>query len=67
MSEKRRTIIAAALIFAGFGLFAWFLPAIMLAAGDLSPWAAGAVVIVFLLGFFVLFWLRTRFKDRRGG
>lgn len=63
MTEKRGTIIAAALIFAGFGLFAWFLPSIMLVAGRLSPWAAGTVVVVFLLGFFVLFWARTRYKD----
>ncbi|MBN9035360.1 MAG: hypothetical protein J0H53_04755 [Rhizobiales bacterium] len=64
MSEKRRTVIAAGLIFIGFGLFAWFLPDIMLAAGNLSPWAAGVVVIVFLLGFFALFWVRSRYKDR---
>lgn len=64
MSEKRRTVIAAGLIFIGFGLFAWFLPAIMRAAGNLSPWAAGAVVVVFLLGFFALFWARSRYKDR---
>lgn len=64
MSENRRTIIAAAVILVGFGLFAWFLPDLMLAAGDLSPWAAGLVAAVFLLGFFALFWLRSRYKGR---
>lgn len=64
MSEKRSTIIAAALIFGGFALFAYFLPSIMLAAGDLSPWAAGIVAVVFLLGFFAVFWLRGRYRDR---
>ena len=64
MTEKRRTIIAAAIIFIGFGLFAWLLPDIMLAAGNYSPWAAVVVVVVFLLGFFAVFWLRSRYKDK---
>ena len=50
---QSRTIFVAA---------AWFLPDIMLAAADISPWAAGAVVVVFLLGFFALLWIRSRTK-----
>jgi hypothetical protein len=64
VSENRRTLMAAAIIFAGFVLVAWFLPDIMLAAGNISPVLAGAVVVVFLLGFFVLLWLRGRSKRR---
>jgi hypothetical protein len=64
LSENRRTIIAAALILIGFGLFAWFLPDLMLAAGKLSPWAAAILAAIFLLGFFLLFWLRGRYKGR---
>lgn len=64
MSENRRTIIAAAVIFAGFVLVAYFLPDIMRAAGEISPWAAGLVVAAFLLSIFVLFWLRSRYKGR---
>ena len=62
MSDNRRTIVAAAAIFAGFLLLAWFLPNIMLAAADISPWAAGVVVVTFLLSFFVLLWVRSRTK-----
>ena len=62
MSENRKTIIAAAVIFAGLLLFAWLLPDIMLAAADISPWVAGIVVIVFLLGFFALLWVRSLTK-----
>lgn len=62
MNDNRKTIVATAVIFAGFLLVAWFLPDIMLAAADVSPWAAGAVVVVFLLGFFALLWIRSRTK-----
>lgn len=64
MSENRRTIIAAAIIFAGLALAAFFLPNIMMAAGEISPWIAAFVGGAFLFGFFVLFWLRGRYKDR---
>lgn len=64
MSENRRTIIAAAVIFAGFLLFAWLLPDIMRVAGDISPLLAVAVVVVFLFGFFALLWVRSRTKGR---
>ena len=62
MNENRSILIGAALVFAGFVAFAWFLPDIMRAAGDISPWAAGAVVAIFLVGFFAVFWLRGRFR-----
>ena len=62
MNETSRTLIAAAVIFIGFALFAYFLPTLMLAAGRLSPWAAGAVGLVFIFAFFGVFWLRARSK-----
>ena len=64
MNENRRTIIAAAIIFGGFLLFAWLLPDIMRAAVDISPVLAGAVVVVFLLGLFAVLWVRSRTKGR---
>jgi len=60
MTENRSTILAAALILLGFGLFAYFLPRIMLAAMEISPWAAGAVVVIFIFALFGIFWLRGR-------
>jgi uncharacterized membrane protein YgdD (TMEM256/DUF423 family) len=62
VSDNRGTIVAAAAIFAGLLLFAWLLPDIMLAAAEISPWMAGIVVVVFLLGFFALLWVRSRTK-----
>ena len=62
MSENSRTIVATAIIFAGFLLFAYFLPSLMVAAVELSPYAAGVVAIVFIFAFFAVFWLRARSK-----
>jgi len=62
LSENSRTIVAAAIIFAGFLLFAYFLPSLMKAAVALSPYAAGVVAVVFIFAFFAVFWLRSRSK-----
>lgn len=58
--ENRSTLIAAAIIFVGFGLMAYFMPTIMLAVGEMSPVAAGALAVLFVGGFFLVFWLRSR-------
>lgn len=63
-AETRRALIAAAIFLAFFGLVAFFLPTIMLAAGETSPWLAGLVAILFVAAFFGVFWLRGR---SRGG
>jgi hypothetical protein len=63
-SGDRNAAIAAAVILVGFGLFAFFLPTIMRAAGDISPFAAVAVVVVFLGSLFVVLWLRSRSQHR---
>lgn len=60
----RNAAIAAALILGGFGLVAFFMPDIMLAVGFYSPWAAGAVAILFVAAFFIVFWLRARRQGR---
>ena len=65
MDEKtRNSAIAAALILGGFGLVAFYMPTIMLALGEISPFLAGLVAIFFVLAFFGVFWLRGR--ARRG-
>ncbi len=58
--QTRNSLVAAAIILAGFGLAAYFMPAIMLWLGEISPVAAGLVAFVFVFGFFGLFWLRGR-------
>ncbi|MDF1601696.1 hypothetical protein PZ895_18215 [Mesorhizobium sp. YIM 152430] len=60
--DTRNSAIAAAVILAGVGLVAYFMPAIMLAAIEVSPWLAGAVAGLFLVAFFMIFWLRGRFR-----
>lgn len=60
MSPDRGTAVAAAAILIGFGLGAFFLPDVMLFVGAWSPWAAGAVAVVFVAAFFGVFWLRGR-------
>lgn len=64
MNETARNAVAAAIIFAVFALGAYFMPAIMLALGDISPVLAGIFAIGFVLAFFGLFWLRGRFRGR---
>lgn len=57
---NRNAAIAAALILGGFGLAAYFMPTVMLALGEASPWAGGLVAVLFVLAFFAVFWLRGR-------
>ena len=63
--STRNAAIAAAIILGGFGLVAYFMPTIMLALGDSSPWAGAVVAVLFVLAFFGVFWLRGR-SQRRG-
>jgi len=61
-SETRNALVAAAVFLAFFGLLAFFLPTIMLAAGETSPWLAGLVAVAFVAAFFGVLWLRGRSK-----
>ena len=63
--ENRNSAIAAAVLLAVFGVGAFYLPTIMLAVGNLSPVAAGAVAVLFVAAFFLVFWLRARSQKRR--
>ena len=58
----RNSAIAAAIILLGFGLGAVYMPTLMLAVGDVSTVAAGAMAIAFVAAFFAIFWLRGRFR-----
>lgn len=62
--DTRNSAIAAAVILGGFGLLAFEMPAIMLAVGNVSTIAAGFIGVAFVLGFFLVFYLRGR---SRGG
>jgi hypothetical protein len=62
--ETRNAAIAAACIMISFGLVAYFMPTIMLSVGQVSTAVAGAIAVLFVVAFFLVFWLRGR---SRGG
>ena len=64
--ETRNAAVAAALILLVFGLSAYFLPTIMLAVGKVSTVLAAIVAAIFMLGLFVVLWLRGRSQRKKG-
>lgn len=64
-SETLKTAVAAFAILFGFGIFAYFLPTLMMAAANISQALAVAVGVVFVLALFFLLWLRGR-SQRKG-
>jgi protein-S-isoprenylcysteine O-methyltransferase Ste14 len=58
--------LAAFFILLGTGVVFYFLPRVMIALGDVSPWLAGVVGTLLVLAFFLVFWLRARYQRRRG-
>jgi hypothetical protein len=57
-------MIAAAIIMVVVAGGFFVLPKLMLALGGISPWLAFAVAVIFVGGFFVVFWLRGRYRRR---
>lgn len=64
--ENRNSMIAAAIIMVVFGVTFYYLPAIMMAVGQVSTVAAALIVGLFLFGMFIIFWLRGRYQRRHG-
>ena len=64
--KDRSPAIAAAIILVVVGVGFFMLPSIMLWLGDISPWLGGVFGVVFVLGFFLIFWLRARHQRKRG-
>lgn len=64
--DTRNAALAAIAIMLLFGVFAYYLPAIMLAAGRVSGILAGIVAVVFMLALFMVFWLRGRNQRGKG-
>ena len=58
--KTRNSAIAAASIMLGFGIVAYWMPTLMLALGQYSTVAAGLFAILFVAGFFLVFWIRAR-------
>ncbi|PBB36256.1 hypothetical protein EOA60_07780 [Mesorhizobium sp. M1A.F.Ca.IN.020.06.1.1] len=64
--ETRNAAIAAAWILLLFGLAAYFLPTIMLAACKVSTVLAVVIAALFMVGLFVVLWLRGRSQRKKG-
>lgn len=58
--NTRNAAIAAFLILVGFGAVGYYMPAVMLWLGGVSPYAGVAAAALFVLAFFGIFWLRSR-------
>ncbi|MEQ8306177.1 MAG: hypothetical protein RIA09_06420 [Hoeflea sp.] len=63
-SSGRSAAIAAAIILGGTGLVFYFMPAMMMALSEISPWLSYALAIAFVLAFFAVFWLRSKRQSR---
>ena len=61
-NENRNTIIAAALILVIAGGALYFMPSIVLGIGTYSPALGFAAGVAIILAFFVVFWLRSKYK-----
>ncbi|OJF96596.1 hypothetical protein [Pararhizobium antarcticum] len=64
--KERSPAIAAAIILVVVAIGFYLLPSMMLWLGDYSPWLAAVFGALFVLGFFLIFWLRARYQRRRG-
>lgn len=61
-NQTRNNAIAAAVILLAVGAALYFMPRIVLALGEISPLLGAAAGAVIVLGFFLIFWLRSRLK-----
>jgi hypothetical protein len=61
-NETRNNAIAAAIILLVAGGALYFMPKIVLGIGAYSPALGFAAGILIILAFFLIFWLRSKFK-----
>ena len=60
--SNRNSASAAAIILLVFGVVGYYMPAIMVRLGEMSPLAGAAAAVLFVLAFFGVFWLRGRLR-----
>ncbi|MDF1609207.1 phage holin family protein [Hoeflea sp. YIM 152468] len=63
-ATNRSSAIAAAVILGATGLAFYFMPSMMIALAEISPWLSYAVGIAFVLAFFAVFWLRGKRQQK---
>ena len=61
-NQSRNNAIAAAVILLAAGTALYFMPKIVLGLGEISPLLGAAAGALIVLAFFLVFWLRSRFK-----
>ena len=61
-NQTRNNAIAAAVILLAAGAALFFMPRIVLGLGEISPLLGAAAGALIVLAFFLVFWLRSRFK-----
>jgi cyanate permease len=61
-NETRSNAIAAAIILLVAGAGLYFMPQVVLWLGQISPILGAAAGAAIVLAFFLIFWLRSRFK-----
>ena len=64
-SSAKSSAIAAAIILIAAALLFLAMPRLVLSAGEVSPFLGLAIAVVFILGFFAVFFLRARHQRRR--
>lgn len=64
VGSERKNAIAAAVILIGAGLLFYVMPKIMLWIGEFSPMLAALFGGLAVIGFFGIFWIRSRYQKR---
>ncbi len=64
-TSNRSSAIAAAVILGVTGLVFYYMPTMMMAMSEISPWLSYALGIFFVLAFFAVFWLRGKRQQKR--
>ena len=64
-NNTRNSAIAAAVILVVVAVLFLAMPRIVTSLGEISPWLGYGVTTLFILGFFAIFWLRSRVQKRR--
>ena len=59
--QDGKSALAAAIFLLVFGVVFWFMPSIVLALGEISPWLGGMAALLFMLSFYIVFWLRGKY------
>ncbi|AZO51126.1 MAG: hypothetical protein EOS58_02960 [Mesorhizobium sp.] len=63
--DTRNAALGAFWVLLLFGIAAYFLPRVMLAAGSVSTILAAVIAAVFMVAIFVVFWLRGRSQRKK--